>query len=131
VYSTWLELAMAQQFSLYSSLQILTLDQQVNTASRMESNGVVGRIHVSQATADALTAAGKGSWLTQRPDRIVAKGKGEMITYFVSIRPLTSRSSGSMSGDDDDGDHVKAVDDAAVQQDCRRQDVTSSIFVDV
>eukprot|EP00977_Amphora_coffeiformis_P014429 scaffold4042_cov165-Amphora_coffeaeformis.AAC.9 len=41
----------------------------VNTASRMESNGVPGRIHVSQATANQLIAKGKGSWLTPREDR--------------------------------------------------------------
>jgi class 3 adenylate cyclase len=57
----------------------------VNTASRMESNGVRGRIHVSQATADALTAQGKGQWLVPREDKIVAKGKGEMQTYFIDM----------------------------------------------
>lgn len=56
----------------------------VNTASRMESNGVKGRIHVSQATADKLVEAGKGRWLTAREDKITAKGKGEMQTFFVS-----------------------------------------------
>ncbi|CAB9511296.1 Receptor-type guanylate cyclase gcy [Seminavis robusta] len=57
----------------------------VNTASRMESTGVKGRIHVSQATADALIACGKESWVSPRPDKIVAKGKGEMQTYFIQI----------------------------------------------
>ena len=42
----------------------------------MESNGEKGRIHVSQATADALTKGGKTNWLTPREDKIVAKGKG-------------------------------------------------------
>jgi hypothetical protein len=36
-----------------------------------------GRIHVSQATADLLTAAGKKHWLTAREDMIEAKGKGK------------------------------------------------------
>ena len=58
----------------------------VNTASRMETNGVNGRIHCSQATADALIAKGKAHWLTPREDKIVAKGKGEMQTYFVNSR---------------------------------------------
>jgi hypothetical protein len=49
------------------------------------SNGVRGRIHVSQATADALTAKGKGQWLKAREDKIVAKGKGEMQTYFIDM----------------------------------------------
>lgn len=51
----------------------------VNTASRMESNGVKGRIHCSDSAAKHLPP----KWLTMREDRITAKGKGEMITYFV------------------------------------------------
>ncbi|CAB9528578.1 Receptor-type guanylate cyclase gcy [Seminavis robusta] len=91
----------------------------VNTASRMESNGVKGRIHVSQATADAITAAGKGRWLTAREDKIVAKGKGEMQTYFVGIVAGSTRtgiqsmrSSDQMSSFKDEGgdEHVAARD---------------------
>jgi class 3 adenylate cyclase len=52
----------------------------VNTASRMESNGMKGKIHCSQTTADALISAGKTQWLTSRADKITAKGKGEMQT---------------------------------------------------
>lgn len=48
----------------------------VNTASRMESNGIKGRIHVSASTAALLPV----KWLTEREDKIVAKGKGEMTT---------------------------------------------------
>jgi class 3 adenylate cyclase len=62
----------------------------VNTAARMESNGVRGRIHVSQATANALIAKGKSHWLTAREDKVIAKGKGEMQTYFVA--PKTDKS---------------------------------------
>jgi class 3 adenylate cyclase len=58
----------------------------MNTAARMESNGERERIHVSQATANELIARGKSSWLVTRPDKIVAKGKGEMQTYWVSPR---------------------------------------------
>ena len=50
----------------------------------MESNGIKGRIHCSQSTADALVQAGKSHWLTRREDKIVAKGKGEMQTYWVN-----------------------------------------------
>jgi class 3 adenylate cyclase len=53
----------------------------MNTASRMESNGAPHKIHVSQETADELTAKGKASWISPREDKIVAKGKGELQTY--------------------------------------------------
>lgn len=55
----------------------------VNTASRMESNGVANKIQVSQSTADLLIAAGKASWLTKRDELVMAKGKGSMQTYWV------------------------------------------------
>jgi class 3 adenylate cyclase len=58
----------------------------MNTASRMESNGLPNRIHASQETADALIAKGKSAWITPRDDKIVAKGKGELQTFWVSIR---------------------------------------------
>ena len=67
----------------------------MNTASRMESNGVAGRIHVSQATADELLARGRQGWISPREDKIVAKGKGELQTYFVSP---TSREGSVISG---------------------------------
>merc|ERR1711871_1337976 len=44
----------------------------VNTAARMESNGIPNKIQVSQKTADLITNAGKGSWLTAREDLINA-----------------------------------------------------------
>ncbi|CAB9511297.1 Receptor-type guanylate cyclase gcy [Seminavis robusta] len=55
----------------------------VNTAARMESNGIKGKIQVSQSTRDLLVEAGKASWVTPRPDPIKAKGKGVLKTYFV------------------------------------------------
>ncbi|CAB9525293.1 Receptor-type guanylate cyclase gcy [Seminavis robusta] len=70
----------------------------VNTAARMESNGKAGMIHVSQATADELTKAGKSSWLKLRDEKITAKGKGEMQTYFVMMSPART-SIASTSGE--------------------------------
>ena len=58
----------------------------MDTASRMESNVVPGRLHVSQATADELMARGKKHLLTPREETIVAKGKGELQTYFVDSK---------------------------------------------
>jgi len=68
----------------------------VNTAARMESTAIPGRIHCSQATADALIAQNKGAWLTPRQDTVFAKGKGEMKTYFVS--PVSNGTSESGLG---------------------------------
>lgn len=69
----------------------------VNTASRMESNGVPGRIQVSQATADLLIASGKQHWLIPRKEMIQAKGKGRMQVYFVERRrKLYSQASGNV-----------------------------------
>eukprot|EP00522_Entomoneis_paludosa_P015215 CAMPEP_0172460140 /NCGR_PEP_ID=MMETSP1065-20121228/35696_1 /TAXON_ID=265537 /ORGANISM="Amphiprora paludosa, Strain CCMP125" /LENGTH=1281 /DNA_ID=CAMNT_0013215079 /DNA_START=46 /DNA_END=3891 /DNA_ORIENTATION=- len=55
----------------------------VNTASRMESTGVVNKIHVSPSTAELLKKAGKSHWLSRREDAIEAKGKGLIQTFWV------------------------------------------------
>ena len=49
----------------------------------MESNGAPGRIHLSSETAALLRASGKGSWLVKREDKIHAKGKGELQTWWL------------------------------------------------
>lgn len=56
----------------------------VNTAARMESNGSKGRIHLSESTAELLQAAGLSDWVVPREDRIEAKGKGSMQTYWIA-----------------------------------------------
>lgn len=66
----------------------------VNTASRMETTGLPGRIHVSRETADLLTAAGKQRWLTARADKIQAKGKGELQTFWLELSAQISSSEG-------------------------------------
>ena len=57
----------------------------MNTASRMESTGLPGRIQVSSDTADLLKASGKDSWLIQREDLVDIKGKGKQATYFLNV----------------------------------------------
>ena len=81
----------------------------MNTASRIESSGMPNRIHVSQEYADLLIAAGKAKWLSKRDDAIVAKGKGELQTYWLHLGsgPGSTRSSSdggavSVSGGSDD-----------------------------
>jgi len=54
----------------------------VNTASRMESNSLTGRIHVSEATHDLLRAR----YRFESRGTIEVKGKGEMTTYFLEAR---------------------------------------------
>ena len=56
----------------------------MNTASRMESMGEKGMIQVSQETNDLLVKAGKGNWARPREDKIVAKGKGLLQTYWLA-----------------------------------------------
>jgi class 3 adenylate cyclase len=64
----------------------------MNTASRMESTGIEGKIQVSEATADLISRAGKSHWLTPREELVSVKGKGEMqvcITLFGLDMGLT------------------------------------------
>lgn len=54
----------------------------VNTASRMESNGVAGRIHITDSTRKGLGE----SFLVENRGAIMVKGKGEMNTWFLNGR---------------------------------------------
>eukprot|EP00980_Cylindrotheca_fusiformis_P001232 scaffold331_cov117-Cylindrotheca_fusiformis.AAC.10 len=57
----------------------------MNTTSRIETTGKRDMIHVSQETADKLIKVGKAHWLKLREDRVTAKGKGELTTYWLRI----------------------------------------------
>jgi class 3 adenylate cyclase len=57
----------------------------MNTASRLESTGLRDRIQISQDTANILIRAGKAEWFKPRDDVVVAKGKGEIKTYWLSV----------------------------------------------
>lgn len=73
----------------------------VNVAARIESHGKKNRIHISKETASLLEAAGKAHWVTPREDKIVAKGKGEMVTFWLNMTKVEdpqSSSSGYSSG---------------------------------
>lgn len=56
----------------------------VNTAARMESNGQKGRIHVSQSTANLLKEGQYEEWVVPRENKIEAKGKGLLQTYWIA-----------------------------------------------
>ena len=58
----------------------------VNTASRMESTGVKGKIQISQTTKDLLFKSGLTAWIQERESTVTAKGKGEMQTYWLLSR---------------------------------------------
>lgn len=77
----------------------------MNTASRMESTGLPRRIQISKETADILQASGKGRWIIQRQDTVVAKGKGELQTFWLAYHhetnseTVSSRKDGSESSE--------------------------------
>ncbi|VDL70322.1 unnamed protein product [Nippostrongylus brasiliensis] len=54
----------------------------VNTASRMESNGKPGRIHISTDTMKFLTEV-IGGYKTELRGEVIVKGKGAMETYWL------------------------------------------------
>ena len=59
----------------------------VNIASRMESNSHVGKINVSQSTAELI----KDYFECEHRGKLSAKGKGEMDMYFVLHDRMTER----------------------------------------
>jgi adenylate cyclase len=52
----------------------------VNTASRMESHGLAGRIHITDATRQALLTP----FDLELRGLLDVKGKGEMSTWFLN-----------------------------------------------
>ena len=58
----------------------------INTAARMESNSMKGRIQISEQTADLIIAAKMEHWLLKREDKIEAKGKGMLQTFWLMIK---------------------------------------------
>jgi class 3 adenylate cyclase len=57
----------------------------VNIASRMESHGLPGRIHVSEA----FVRAARDKWHFEARGSIDVKGQGPMNTYFLSRHPIS------------------------------------------
>jgi class 3 adenylate cyclase len=52
----------------------------VNTASRMQSSGVPGRIHLAQSTRELLAA----NYAFEERDQVEVKGLGPMTTYLLT-----------------------------------------------
>lgn len=57
----------------------------VNVASRMESSGVAGRIQVTASTYERL----KDQFVFEERGATLVKGKGEMITYWLTGRKIS------------------------------------------
>eukprot|EP00934_Nitzschia_sp_Nitz4_P002491 Nitzschia sp. Nitz4//scaffold249_size28687//2274//5772//NITZ4_008114-RA/size28687-snap-gene-0.0-mRNA-1//1//CDS//3329544008//2481//frame0 len=69
----------------------------VNVASRMESTGAPNRIQLSQHTRDLLVGAGRSDWVKEREDLVVAKGKGELRTYWLNQTTNSASTSSSVT----------------------------------
>lgn len=54
----------------------------VNTASRMESNGLPLKIHISPQCRQALLKI--GGYVTEERGLVCLKGKGEVLTYWLT-----------------------------------------------
>jgi hypothetical protein len=74
----------------------------------MESTGERNKIQVSQATADALTKAGKSHWLTARSDVVKAKGKGVLQTFWVDPTRTPDDNGSSGGSDVSDSNHLRS-----------------------
>ncbi|MBL7990832.1 MAG: tetratricopeptide repeat protein [Candidatus Kapabacteria bacterium] len=55
----------------------------VNTASRMESHGEAGKIHISEEVYTALKSSSEQGYEVEERGEIEIKGKGNMRTYFI------------------------------------------------
>ena len=94
----------------------------------MESNGVAGRIHVSEAVATELQKGGYSRWLVAREDKVHAKGKGAMQTYWIVGG---AHSTGGMSGDESDfeGSTTQALGGVSTDDSLNNQDLNNGDII--
>jgi class 3 adenylate cyclase len=91
----------------------------MNTASRMESTGARNRVQVSTKTAELIVAGGKSHWVTPREEKVTAKGKGELQTFWLTMhshgtvpgRKSSIGGSQSTESSDASDDDVKPIND--------------------
>jgi Adenylate and Guanylate cyclase catalytic domain len=74
----------------------------MNTASRMESTSLRNKIQISQETAHLLETAGKSGWYAAREEKVVAKGKGELQTYWLHLGKVSKLCSEGISSRNSD-----------------------------
>ena len=68
----------------------------VNTAARMESHGVEGRIHMTEETYELL----REKYLFEDRGVIDVKGKGDMHTYLLTSSKMAVSQAPAMTGDE-------------------------------
>ena len=88
----------------------------MNTTARVETTGAKNKIHISQETADLLIGSGKGHWVRARDDKVHAKGKGELKTYWLEVKGDVDKSHSSSSSDhsiSSDGQHARGMLDSS------------------
>jgi class 3 adenylate cyclase len=89
----------------------------VNTTARIESTGERDRIHLSQATAELLVAAGKQDWIVERKGLVTAKGKGELQTYWLKLSKTKRRTSNATdTSDKSNSDGSTTLDEELVER---------------
>jgi 3'5'-cyclic nucleotide phosphodiesterase/Adenylate and Guanylate cyclase catalytic domain len=81
----------------------------MNMASRMESSGIPGRIHISQETAALLDKSGKGHWVTSRESLVSLKGKGELQTFFASPKSTSANRASEHTSSDSYVDQTETI----------------------
>jgi Adenylate and Guanylate cyclase catalytic domain len=63
----------------------------VNTTARTETTGQRDRIHITQELADLLIVSGKESWIEPRKQKVFAKGKGMLSTYWLKTNNVKAQ----------------------------------------
>lgn len=56
----------------------------MNFAARMEHHSAPNQIQCSEFTASLIKEAGREHWLRPREDKVTAKGKGELQTFWIA-----------------------------------------------
>ena len=101
----------------------------VNTAARMESTGIKGRIQISDATAEILRKNGKESWLTRREDKVRAKGKGVLTTYWLALKGGVHAGSSAGSSEETTA-NKQLVQQSSARGSSRRRNIKESRLID-
>lgn len=77
---------------------LLVFGDTINTCARMESTGIANKIQLSHETAELIVKSGNSHWLEPRKDRVQAKGKGELTTFWLTTKSRSETTSSVGSG---------------------------------